>query len=149
VINCRGLQSKKEFFAELIHSHDSHFIAGTESWLNPTITSAEIFPSNYQIFHRDRPDGYGGVFFAFQNTFNCSQVILQQDCEAVTCKVDLSDGNVLIVVTIYRPPNRDVTYMENVCHLLQSVHRKFQNYYMDCRRSKSTRCQLAAKYCPK
>jgi len=51
VINCRGLQSKKESFAELIHSHDPHFIAGTESWLNPTITSAEIFPSNYQIFH--------------------------------------------------------------------------------------------------
>jgi len=72
---------------------------------------------------------------------------LQQDCEAVTCKVDLSNGNVLIVVTIYRPPNRDITYMENVCHLLQDVHEKFQNSIIWI--AGDLRYQLAAKYCPK
>ena len=34
--------------------------------------------------------------------------ILTQDCEAVTCKGDLSDDDDLVVVAIYRPPNRDI-----------------------------------------
>ena len=50
VINCRGLKSKKDSFVHLIHSQSPHFIAGTESWLDPTTLSNEIFPVNYQVF---------------------------------------------------------------------------------------------------
>ena len=127
VINCRSLQPKKDSFTELIQTQSPHFIASTESWLNPTINSSEIFPPNYQIFRKDRSDGYGGVFFACHNTLNCSQVTITQDCEVVVCKIDLTDGGVLVVVTIYRPPNRDIVYMENLCQLLQEIYTKFKN----------------------
>jgi len=52
--------------------------------------------------------GYGGVFFACHNTINCLQIPIQTQCEAVACKVNLTDGHVLIVLTVYKPPNRDI-----------------------------------------
>ena len=57
--NFHGLLSKKASFLQLIWI--PHFISGTESWLNSTVLSSEIFPSEYQVFRSDRTDGYGGV----------------------------------------------------------------------------------------
>jgi len=37
-------------------------IFGTESWLSSTFHSNEIFPHNYNIYRKDREDGFGGVF---------------------------------------------------------------------------------------
>ena len=50
VINCRGLKSKKDSFVHLIHSQSPHFIAGTESWLDPTTLSNEIFLLTIRFF---------------------------------------------------------------------------------------------------
>ena len=59
-LNFRGLLSKKEAFANIIDNEVPHFIAGTESWLKPTVYSSEFFPPVYEIFRNDRPNGYGG-----------------------------------------------------------------------------------------
>ena len=78
-----------------------HFIAGTDTWLNSTVYTSEISPSNYQTFRADREDGYGGgVFFACHNTINCTQIKIITDCEAVACKIKLSDSRILIVLVI-------------------------------------------------
>ena len=109
-------RSKKDSFVHLIHSQSSHFIAGTESWLDPATLSNEIFSINYQVFQKDRSDRYGGVFFACHNTINCSQVTITSPCEVVICKVELINySKVLIIVTAYRPPNQDFLYMQNLC----------------------------------
>ena len=63
-------------------------------------------------------DGYGGVFFACHNSINCTQIPIQIQCEGVACKVNLTDRNVLIVLTVYRPPNRDIQYMQNICEVI-------------------------------
>jgi hypothetical protein len=41
---------------------------GCETWLNPNITDNEILPENigYNIFCKDRKDGYGGVMLAIK-----------------------------------------------------------------------------------
>ena len=127
VINCRGLKSKKDSFVHLIHSHSPHFIAGTESWLDPTTLSNEIFPVNYQVFRNDRSDGYGGVFFACYNTIDCSQVTFTSPCEVIICRVEMINSKVLIVVTAYRPPNRDLVYMQNLCQFISEIHSKYKN----------------------
>ena len=106
----------------MINAETPHFIAGTETWLNSTVYTSEIFPSNYQVFRADREDGYGGgVFFACHNTINCTQIQTITDCEAVACKIKLSDSRMLIVLVIYRPPNRDIQYMQNVCNLIERL----------------------------
>ena len=127
VINCRGLKSKKDSFVHLIHSQSPHFIAGTESWLDPTTFSSEIFPTNYQVFRKDRSDGYGGVFFACINTINCSQVTIASPCECIVCRVELTNSKVLIVITAYRPPNRDLLYVHNLCQIIADIYSTYKN----------------------
>jgi hypothetical protein len=39
-------------------------IIGTETWLNDSVHNSEIFPPNYNIYRRDRRDGFGGVLIA-------------------------------------------------------------------------------------
>ena len=63
-LNFRGVRSKKESFLSMIEAESSHFIASTETWLNPSVYSSEIFPSDYLVFCNNRPDGYGGTVFA-------------------------------------------------------------------------------------
>ena len=50
--NFRGIRSKVESFANTLNEEAPHFIAGTESWLNPSVFNNEIFPNNYQVFPR-------------------------------------------------------------------------------------------------
>jgi len=99
--NFRGLCSKYMYFVHLIHTETPHFIAGNESWLNPTMFTSQIFPSIYQVFCTDQEDGHGGVFFTCQITINFTQIPIQTQCEAVACKIKLSDNSMLIVLTIY------------------------------------------------
>ena len=37
------------------------------------------------------------------------------------------NSKVLIVVTAYRPPNRDLVYMQNLCQLISEIHSKYKN----------------------
>ena len=85
-------------FVHLIHTETPLFIAGTEFWLNPAMYT---FSSNYQGFHTDQEDGHGGVFFTCQITINFTQIPIQAQCEAVACKIKLSNNHMLIVLTIY------------------------------------------------
>ena len=91
-----------------------HFIAGTESWLNPSVLDDEIFPDSYQVFRKDRADGYGGVLFACLSNFCCTQTDISTTCEAIVCKIDLSKDSILIVLTAYRPPKSDRECMYNI-----------------------------------
>ena len=117
----RGLRSKKASFLHLIESESPHFISGTESWLNSTVLSSEIFPPEYQVFRSDRTDGYGGVFFACHSSINCSRISLPYTTESVACKIQAEADKTLIVLTVYRPPNRDEVYMQNLCKLIEDL----------------------------
>ena len=109
----------------IINEEAPHFIAGTESWLNSSAFSNEVFPNNYHVFRKDRLDGYGGVFFAFLNNFYCSQIDVSTPCEAIACKIDLSKNGRLIVLTVYRPPNSDRENMHNLCQFIKEIHNKY------------------------
>jgi len=100
------------------------FISGTESWLNANILSSEIFPSQYQVFHCDQSDGYGGVLFACDSSLRCTQLPLLTSVEAVAFKVWLVDNKSLVILTVYKPPNRDITYMHN---LIEDLYIKYKD----------------------
>ena len=46
-----------------------HIVLGCEPKLDSSITSSEVFPNNYEIFHKDRisDKAGGGVFIAVHN----------------------------------------------------------------------------------
>ncbi|XP_071476520.1 uncharacterized protein [Diadema antillarum] len=63
-VNFQSLKNKKEELAVLIESTEPSIIIGTETWLNSSVYTSEIFPPNYNVVRKDRQDGYGGVLIA-------------------------------------------------------------------------------------
>ena len=106
VLNCQSLVGKKALF-DFTVCNNLDVIIGSESWLNPSISSSEIFPPKFMVFRKDREDGYGSVFLACTRDFAWQELALQTSCEAVACKTVLNNHQSLIIISIYRPPNRD------------------------------------------
>ena len=69
IINCNGLKSSKHSteFQALLDLHDPDIVLGTESKLNPDISSYSIFPPSYSVLRRDRNAFGGGVFQAIKS----------------------------------------------------------------------------------
>ena len=63
VVNCQSIKSdgKPSQLRNLVSSIQADI--GTESWLNPAMRDAEIFPEGFKAYRRDRTDGKGGVVF--------------------------------------------------------------------------------------
>ena len=51
---------------EFIFTHKPHIIVGTETWLSPNVNNNKVISPewSYNIYRKDRPDGYGGVMIA-------------------------------------------------------------------------------------
>ena len=80
-------------------------IIGCKTWLRPNIFDNEIIPSIYKLYHTDRIDGYGGVLVGVRTNIISQQIYISEIC---AIKVYLSSGQPLIIMSAYRPPNRDV-----------------------------------------
>jgi hypothetical protein len=60
-LNFQSIKNKKAETLNIIDSYNPDIIIGTETWLNDPVHNSEIFPPNYNIYRRDRRDGFGGV----------------------------------------------------------------------------------------
>jgi len=67
-------------------------IIGKESWLNPSIYTSEVFPPTYNVYRKDRSDGYGRVFIACHHKLTSSHLTF-----------DDSNGNELIAARLQLP----------------------------------------------
>jgi len=91
--------------------------------LKPNILSGEVFPSGYTVYHKDRPDGYGGVFIACCNALSTTEIpVCNSVAELVACQIQLADHSSLIVCSIYHPPSGDDAYLEELCNQLNQIH---------------------------
>lgn len=67
LINCQSVKKKASDIEALNNLHNPDIICGTESWLDPSIKNGEIFPSNFNVFRKDREtDTTGGGYFKYQ-----------------------------------------------------------------------------------
>lgn len=64
-------------------------IMGTETWLRPSISSAEIFPPNYRVVCEDLMDGYGGVLLVIKKKFIIDSIDINTTSKVVFAKLDL------------------------------------------------------------
>ena len=103
----------------VVDQYKPELITGTESWLSSSIPNYEIFPQDYNIFCKDRADGYGGVFIASRNHVVSYELPLDTSCEFTVCKLITTDKP-LIFCSAYRPPNNNSIYLEELCQDLNN-----------------------------
>ena len=71
IINFRSIRGKVASLQTFTDQNDTDIIIGSESWLDSSILSAEIFPSHFQVFRKDRNSCGGGVFIAVKDSIPC------------------------------------------------------------------------------
>jgi len=105
--------AKKASLDNLLLQCNPDIIAISETWLKPEILSSEFLSTDYIIFRRDRPDGYGGVLIACWNSLNCHCPDINSETEAIACHITLANHQTLCA--FYRPPNRQPDSVTNLC----------------------------------
>ena len=120
-LKIQNIMAKKASFDNLQHEHNPEIITISETWLKPEVLSSEFLSTDYNIFRRDRPDGYGGVLIACRNSLNCHHLNINFDTEAIACQLTLTNQQTLIVCAFYRPPNRQPDSVTNLCHFFKCI----------------------------
>ena len=106
----------------LISTEKPDILAGTETWLTPDVTNNEIIlpEFGYNIYRKDRLNGYGGVLLAVANTIPSIDLpSLSTDCEIVWAKLNIT-GSPMYIAAYYRP------HVSDSCSLTQldlSLHK--------------------------
>ena len=126
IINFQSINNKKAELLHLIDTDKPDVIAGSETWLNNTISWSEIFPPNYNVFRSDRTCGsHGGALLAISNEFSAEKLESPKDLEAVFIKTGTQKGKLpLIIGSIYRPTNRDLDYTSSLCSTIEKLQKK-------------------------
>ena len=57
VINTQCVKNKVSEFHCMLDEHNPDIVMVTETWLDPSITSSDIIPTNYSVYRKDRQAG--------------------------------------------------------------------------------------------
>ena len=98
-------------------------IIGTETWLKPEIHSSELFPPTYNVFRKDRKDGYGGVLVATKTTLIANEIKVESLAESVTVSIKTTKPTEpLIVCALYRTNSiNTIDQMNNILQVMSSI----------------------------
>jgi hypothetical protein len=112
-LNCRSVRNKVGHFHSIIEFSEADFVFGTESWLDASVLSSEIFPPTFQVYRKDRLNQVGGgVFLAAKSIFTSSpEPKYEGDFEGVCCSIILHSGKKLYLFCVYRPPDGTEDYL--------------------------------------
>ena len=127
-LNCQSIKTpgKPAQPQTIIESTHADIVIVSESWLNPSISSSEVFPGNYISYRNDRSDGKGGgVFLLVSNKYE-SQVPEElkagEDCELGWAKVKIQGSKDLYLGSFYKPPDKQKpNYLEQLQKYLSRI----------------------------
>ena len=125
-VNCQSVRAKLAGFLCLLHEEDADIVVGTESWLHSNITTGEIFPSNYNIFRKDREkdgDSHGGVFIAAKSDLIAQDEpdLDQQNCELKWVSIHVSGTAPVYVGAFYRSQTTNSEYVRLLENSLEKI----------------------------
>ena len=124
-INCNSIKSSKKQaeLLSLIDYHAPNIILGCESKLSKDIPTYECFPSDFEVFRKDRNANGGGVFIAIDKNLTAKhEPTLDKDCEAVWATIQLANTQKLCICSFYRPPNSSAKDLEELESAIMEVH---------------------------
>ena len=112
--NARSLVNKSASLEVYVYSKNVDIIAITETHLDESVNSAELFPSNYRVYRRDRNPRDGGVLVAVSEKIICNQrdVLEGSDIELLMLDIHYSKNKSFVFGVFYRPPASDTRCLE-------------------------------------
>ena len=132
IINCNGLKSSKHSteFQALLDLHDPDIVLGTESKLNPDISSYSIFPPSYSVVRRGRNAFGGGFFQAIKSDLaSIEEPNFNVDgCEALWPSLKIANMKTLYISSFYRPPNSSTEILDHLDDSLNNVFLRVPNH---------------------
>ncbi len=127
-VNCQSLNNKVEQFHAMCEYLQPDVIIGTESWLTPGHTNAEIFPPGYTTLRKDRPSHAGGVFLASKNDLIVTELHeLDEDIEIIWGKIQVKGARQTIIGSFYCPPSATIDSLEKLDLTLSKLHSNHSN----------------------
>ena len=105
-LNARSIVNKRVELRSRLSSTTFELVAVTESWVDSSLSSAEIFPSTYYVHRKDRSRNGGGVLLACSHEISSiRRSEIETDCEIMWCEIIISNPYSRIMVGVfYRPP---------------------------------------------
>lgn len=121
-INFHSIGNKAAEIQNLLDSVKPDIIIGTETWLTHDQITGQCFdPDYFEVFRKDRADGYGGVLIAVTRDYLFEEVPeLESDGELLWIKSTMVGMPTLYVGAFYRP-NQQSSHLEALDGTLQKI----------------------------
>lgn len=105
--NCRSIKANIPSFKKSISNNSYDIIVLSETWLNP---NNNFYVKGFNFAQKCRNDGYVGVGILIRQDINFSElrVHLNTDYDNEVCAAGI-DSVIMSVVSVYKPPNINVT----------------------------------------
>jgi hypothetical protein len=107
--NVRGLRTKLLPFRLGVIASSYQIYAITETWLNESVSSSELFTDEFIVYRRDRSGSGtkgGGVMLAVKNCLkSCRLTDLETEGENIWLRVTFSKNFSVVLGLVYFPPN--------------------------------------------
>ena len=116
--NTHSLVNKIRNFQSYVYSSSYSLVAVVETWLSPCILNNGLFPSGYNIFHKDRACR-GGVLLAVYQSLLSYQLFIPLNLEVLT--VQIKTHVLFLFCVVYIPPNSSSEYRIELLKCFESI----------------------------
>ena len=120
-LNICSLRNKIHELATILVTNNIHVMAITETHLDENIQDSEVIIQGYNIFRYDRDANGGGSAFYIKEDIpaRTRKDLYMKGIEALWLQIQLPHTKHILVCCGYRPPRSDISYLENICTMLQ------------------------------
>ena len=131
VINFDSIRGKVADLAMCIETYNSDVIIGSDTHLNPSVNSSELFPDLFAVFRKNRCFGKtetkcGGILIALKNDIiETHRIDLDTECEVVWVTIKIQGAKDVTIGAFYRSQifGKSVEYMNELRKSIQRTKR--------------------------
>ena len=122
IINFDSIFAKRNALNATLENENLDVIIGCETKLNSDILDSEFLPENYKCWRNDRNRHGGGVIIIYKDDLKVTKINVKVKSEVLAVKIACQGKKSLIMCAVYRPPNNDRQYMDDLCADIKLIH---------------------------
>ena len=132
IINCHSIVNKCTELEALLHIQNLNLRIGTESYLDETVTSSEVFPSQYTAYRQDRNRHGGGVFILVKSDIPSSLTHVCRSIEQIWVHIQKQHQQSIILGSVCFPPNSPITVLDELQDTISEIRNPILqlNYFL-------------------